>query len=1033
MFLNYGKGGRDLSSAEYWYLPLKPLLKRDRNSNEHLMPRAVIRDLVLEAFKNNKLTNFEDVRTLTSGYKSLFNSAEFQKLGNSLIGPTGSTISDANIPLIFKLLATENTKSKSGYKRLVKGTLSNRSIEFLESIYNIRGKTAFQELLEDVTVRMSTSIPASKRSLEKNNKIVSEIIDEYFKGITTGEALQKLLDNKKDRSVDLTATAKNSPEIMLPRELAGMIERRGGAKIDQIVSDSKAFNEGKKKGKYNLFLPYNAEDFQGMLYPLYGKGKQGNKDMAFMKENILRPYTRAENALSTYRMNLVVDYKALETQMKNLGDNKAEVASVKRVEKLGYNIDQAVRVYIWERLGKTVPGLSLGERSQLVGAVHNSPRLRTYAKGIMDITKTEEKYPDPSANWFRSNVQYDLFTYATDGVRSDFLAPWQNNVDAMFTKENMNKLEARFGAEYVKNLNQMLERMSKGKSRPESTNDSFNKALNYVNGSVATIMFLNMRSAALQTISAANYVNWTDNNPIAIGKVIAENPKLFFETAQKIWNSDALKDRRTGLRINVEEAEMAKAINAGGRTNLQGLWDTMIRIGFKPTQMADSFAIVTGGTPFYMNRMKTYIKDGLSKSEAENKAFEDFLDLTQESQQSSQMDRVSNIQTGLMGRLVFSFNNTPFQMSRLQKKAALDLVNGRGDMKTNASKLGYYAFVQSTLFYGLQQGFYSSFMSDEDDNLTEKEKIAKYNDFEKRLDRIGTSTFQGIITGSGLPGKAAVTGYNTVREMFKQYDKGYAGKDFFPILNKALSISPTLGSKVSRMGRNWNSLIFSDFTKRGREVKNLYGPLDPQDPNNKAYLSMFGTATNIPLDRIIQKMDNIQGVLNQNNENWEKVAMFFGAPKWSLQSAEENRSDMDDKLEKYYKENTPKRQRDSTDVKGLTKSEQLNLIKTLGINRYKLKTLTNEDERVAYILAAGEEQSSDLEKLVKDFTIPKVPKTDEYKELEKLTKSQQLKIINDLGFNKYKIKTLTTEESRVKLIIKQRNKLLNNKKKNSLK
>tara|TARA_R100001377_G_scaffold45638_1_gene26174 strand:+ start:9490 stop:18504 length:9015 start_codon:yes stop_codon:yes gene_type:complete len=1020
LFLNYGKGGRDLSSAEYWYLPLTPLLKRDRNSNEHLMPRAVIRDLVLEAFKNNKLTNFEDVRTLTSGYKSLFNSAEFQKLGNSLIGPTGSTISDANIPLIFKFLATENTKSKSGYKRLVKGTLSNRSIEFLENIYNIRGKTAFQELLEDVTVRMSTSIPASKRSLEKNNKIVSEIIGEYYKGTTTGEALQKLLDQKNDRSVDLTATAKNSPEIMLPRELAGMIERRGGAKIDQAVSDSKAFNEGKKKGKYNFFLPYNAEDFQGLLYPLYGKGKQGNKDMEFIKENILRPYTRAENALSSYRMNLVVDYKALENQMKKLGDNKAEIASVKRVEKLGYNIDQAVRVYIWERLGKTVPGISLGERSQLVGAVHNSPRLRIYAKGIMDITKTEEKYPDPSANWFRSNVQYDLFTYATDGVRSDFLASWQNNVDAMFTKENMNKLEARFGSKYVKNLSAMMARMSKGKSRPESTNESFNTALNYVNGSVATIMFLNMRSAALQTISAANYVNWTDNNPIAIGKVIAEDPKLFFKTAQKIWNSDALKDRRTGLRINVEEAEMAKAINAGGRTNLQGLWDTMVKVGFKPTQMADSFAIVTGGTPFYMNRMKTYIKDGLSKSEAENKAFEDFLDLTQESQQSSQMDRVSNIQTGLMGRLVFSFNNTPFQMSRLQKKAALDLVNGRGDMKTNASKLGYYAFVQSTLFYGLQQGFYSSFMSDEDDNLTEKEKIAKYKDFEKRLDRIGTSTFQGILTGSGLPGKVAVTAYNTVREAVKQYDKGYAGKDFFPILNKALSISPTLGSKVSRMGRNWNSLMFSDFTKRGKEVKNLYGPFDPESPNNKAYLSMLGTATNIPLDRIIQKMENIQGVLNKNNENWEKVAMFFGAPKWSLQSAEENRSDMDERLDKFYKKTVPKRQRDSTGVKSLTKAEQIKFIIDLGATRGEFKKLTNEEERVNYILNKAEDyENMDLEKLIPKYETVKEIKTEKYKELEKLSKSQQVKMLIKLDITRGELKKLKTEEDRVKFIIKK--------------
>jgi len=883
------------------------------------------------------------------------------------------------------------------------------------------------KLIKNPIGPVSQVVALDKISESYNSKVNKKRLEIEDK--KTGETR---FETAKEYDRRLKELEKTSPELYLPKGIAEMIERKGGAEADAEVSDSKAYNEGKKRYD-DLFIPSSAEDFPGMLYKLYGKGKQGNEDMAWMKKNILRPYTAAENALSTYRMNLVVDYKALETRMKELGDNSAEVASVKRVEKLGYNIDQAVRVYIWSRLAKEIPGISDIEIAQLTGAVHNSPRLRAYAQGIMQITKTSEKYPDPTANWFRSNVQYDLFTYATDGVRSDFLAPWQANVDAAFSKENLNKLEARFGTKYVKNLEEILARMSTGRSRIESTNESFNQALDYVNGSVATIMFLNMRSAGLQTISAANYVNWTDNNPVAIGKVIAEDPILFFKTAQKIWSSDALKDRRTGLRINVEEAEMAKAINAGGRTNLQGLWDTMVRVGFKPTQMADSFAIVTGGTPFYMNRMKTYIKDGLSKSEAENKAFEDFLNLTQESQQSSQMDRVSNIQTGLMGRLVFSFNNTPFQMSRLQKKAALDLVNNRGDAKANVSKLAYYAFVQSTLFYGLQQGFYSSFMSEDDDKLTEKEKIAKYKEFDKRLDRIGTSTFQGILTGSGLPGKIAVTAYNTVREGLKQYDKGYAGKDFFPILNKALSISPTLGSKVSRLGRNWNSLMFSDFTKRGREVKNLYGPFDPQNPNNKAYLSMIGTATNIPLDRIIQKMENIQGVLNENNENWERVAMFFGAPKWSLQSSEENRSDMDDKLEKYYKENTPKRQRDSTDVKGLTKSEQLNLIKTLGINSYKLKTLTNEEERVAYILASGEEQSLDLEKLVKDFTIPKVPKTDEYKELEKLTKSQQLKIINDLGFNKYKIKTLTTEESRVKLIIKQRNKLLNNKKKNSLK
>tara|TARA_R110000737_G_scaffold87030_1_gene119709 strand:- start:36 stop:8735 length:8700 start_codon:yes stop_codon:yes gene_type:complete len=1031
---NDGVGFRAFSSQKYFAFTSEGSLKKAKN--EHLDPKQKFGVRVMEAFINGDLSNPENVEALTSGYNSLYGSERYQRVADSRIGAVGSF---NKYKKMIAATAKPTKKDAARVKKMIEGELTAEDLTALSRIYDVTTKkSALDELIADTIKNIENAIvKATPEAANKNKKLgfgngsTEQQLNRASEGLTeSGELNRKRLEveNKKtggkrfetDKEYEerLKNLEANSPELYLPKALAEMIERKGGAKADLEVSDSKAFMEGKKRYD-DIFLPSNSEDFQGMLYKVYGKGKQGNKDIAFIKENILRPYTAAENALSSYRMNLVVDYKALETQMKELGDNKAEVSSVKRVEDLGFNIDQAVRVYIWSRLGKDIPGISESEIAQLTGAVHNSPRLQAYARGIMNITKTKEKYPDPSSNWFRSNVQYDLFTYATDGVRADFLAPWQANVDAMFTKENLNKLESRFGGKYVYNLKQMLERMSKGKSRPESTNEAFNKALDYVNGSVATIMFLNMRSAGLQTISAANYVNWTDNNPIAIGKVIAKNPKLFFETAKKIWSSDALKDRRSGLRINVEEAEMAKAINAGGRTNLQGLWDTMVRVGFKPTQMADSFAIVTGGTPFYMNRVKTYEKE-MSKSDAENKAWEDFLNLTQESQQSSQMDRVSNIQTGLMGRLIFSFNNTPFQMSRLQKKAALDLVNGRGDPKTNASKLAYYAFVQSTLFYGLQQGFYSSFMSDDDDNLTEKEKEAKYKDFDKRLDRIGTSTFQGILTGSGLPGKVAVTGWNTVMEAIKQYNKGYAGKDFFPILNKALSISPTLGSKVSRLGRNWNSLMFSDFTKRGREVKNLYGPFDPQNPNNKAYLSMLGTVTNIPLDRIIQKMENIQGVLNENNENWERVAMFMGAPKWSLQSTEENKADMNERLEKFYKETVPKRQRDSIGVKGLTKSEQEKFIIDLGATRGEFKKLTNEEERVKFILNKAEDyEKMDLEKLIPKYETVKEIKTEKYKELAKLSKSKQIEMLSDLGITKGELKKVTTEDARVKLIIKK--------------
>ncbi len=1029
----------------------KNIKSRATAKNEHLNPKQKFGVRVLEALMNNDLTNPEVVKALTSGYNSLYGSERYQVIADSRIGAV------TYLPSYKKMIAATAKPTKKDARRvrkMVEGKLTSKDLDALSRIYDITTrKSALEELISDTAANLNAAIIKAEPSAFKNNaKLFKSSKMEESDNLSTKQQLDQLeskIDRKrlqitdektgevrfegdkeyKTRMEELEAT---SPELFLPKELAGMIERKGGAKAEDEISDSKAFMEGKKR-RDDLFLPSNSEDLQGLLYKVYGKGKQGEKDMAFMKEYILRPLTRAENDLSVYRMNLVVDYKTLEAEMKKLGDNKAERAAVKRVEKLGYNIDQAVRVYIWNRLGEKIPGISEVEVAQLAGAVHNSPRLQAYAKGIMNITKTSEQYPKPSTNWFRSNVQYDLFTYATDGVRADFLAPWQANVDAMFDKQNLNKLEARFGGKYVYNLKQMLKRIERGKSRPESTNESFNKALNYINGSVATIMFLNMRSAALQTISAANYINWTDNNPVAVGKVIAENPAEFIRVAKKIWSSDALKDRRSGLRINVEEAEMAKAINQGGRTNLQGLWDTMVKVGFKPTQMADSFAIVTGGTPFYMNRMKTYEKQGLSKSEAENKAFEDFLDVTQEGQQSSQMDRVSNIQTGLMGRLVFSFNNTPFQMSRIQKKAALDLINRRGSDRANASRLAYYAFIQSTLFYGLQQGFYATLMSDDDDKLSEKQQEEKYKDFEKRIDRLGKSVFQGILTGSGLPGKVATTLYNTVDKAIEQYDKGYQGKDFFPILNQALSISPTLGSKASRLGRNWNSLIYTDFTKKGREVRNTYNTFDPRNPNAKAYLSMFGTLTNIPLDRIATKMENIQGVLDDQSSGWEKVAMTLGTPKYQLQTKEQNEADRQARIDKFYKENTPKGDRDKNAIDDLTKAEQEAFILDLGITRKKLKSLTNEEDRINYIILKGLQQGLDLELEAENYIKPKKERSQTYKDLAELKKSEQVDLLIRLGITRKELKAANNEEKRIELIIKKEQQKTNKNKQNSLK
>ena len=123
--------------------------------------------------------------------------------------------------------------------------------------------------------------------------------------------------------------------------------------------------------------------------------------------------------------------------------------------------------------------------------------------------------------------------------------------------------------------------------------------------------------------------------------------------------------------------------------------------------MADSFAIATGGATFYRNRVKTYIKQGLTEAEANKKAFEDFRETAEESQQSSRPDRISAQQAGPLGRTILAFANTPAQYARLTKKAASDIINGRGDLKTNLSKLAYYGAVQNLMFNFLQQAVFA--------------------------------------------------------------------------------------------------------------------------------------------------------------------------------------------------------------------------------------------------------------------------------------------------------------------------------------
>ena len=62
------------------------------------------------------------------------------------------------------------------------------------------------------------------------------------------------------------------------------------------------------------------------------------------------------------------------------------------------------------------------------------------------------------------------------------------------------------------------------------------------------------------------------------------------------------------------------------------------------------------------------MKEGMDQAQAEEKAFQDFRENAEESQQSSRPDKISQQQAGPLGRLILAFANTPAQYARLQIK-----------------------------------------------------------------------------------------------------------------------------------------------------------------------------------------------------------------------------------------------------------------------------------------------------------------------------------------------------------------------------
>ena len=672
-----------------------------------------------------------------------------------------------------------------------------------------------------------------------------------------------------------------------------MLQQSTGIEAGETIERSIARRRGATKGKFKIWMPSSLDDFKGLTsYTFAGKGKQGEADQKFFQDALITPYFRGIRAIEQSRQAFKDDFKALNKQMRPVLKKLGKI-----VPGTEFTHDQAIRVALWTASGYDIPGISESDIKTLVDFVNDNADLSEYARKLQLISKRKE-WSKPGDFWDAETILSDLNNLTEKVGRKEYLTEFIENVDIIFSEDNLNKVEAGYGEAQKEALKDIIYRMKNGTNRPSGKNKNENRFNNWVNNSIGAIMFFNRRSALLQTLSIANFINWGDNNVLKAGAAFANQPQYWKDFAT-LFNSSKLKQRRSGLKSDVNEAEIANAVK-GSRNKAVSALSYLLKIGFTPTQLADSFAIASGGATFYRNRANSYLKEVNAEGEkvytqkqAEEKAFEDFSQISEETQQSGDPALISSDQASTLGRLLLAFQNTPIQLNRSIKKAALDIKNRRrtpgqtmlqSDF-SNISKIIYYGTVQNIIFSALQNALFALIpgFEDEDDELTEEEQLEKYGKiYSTKQSRIVNGMVDTTLKGGfGIPGAFISTIKNAYLEYAKQKEKGFIGDQGYTIL-AAANLSPPVGSKLRKI---YSAIKTEEFdkdviAKRGWDIT-IDGKFN-LSPKYKVLGSVTEGLTNLPLDRMVAEVSSITEALDARNSKWQRIALALGWKTWDV-------------------------------------------------------------------------------------------------------------------------------------------------------
>ena len=146
-------------------------------------------------------------------------------------------------------------------------------------------------------------------------------------------------------------------------------------------------------------------------------------------------------------------------------------------------------------------------------------------------------------------------------------------------------------------------------------------------------------------------------------------------------------------------------------------------------------------------------------------------------------------------------------------------------------------------------------------------------------------SIDSVLRGTGLMGGVVATLKNVAIAFARQRDVKY-NPDESAVVVEALNLSPVLGIKARQIVNAEKTLNYN------KKVIDEMETFDIDNPQWSAATSYTQALTNIPLNRLYNKTQNVRQSLNNDHSAWERSLMFLGWSQYNLDIKNEKMEDI---------------------------------------------------------------------------------------------------------------------------------------------